>query len=46
MPSFFLGMILIQVFALDLHIFPPLGRRPITTTGAAITTRATTSSRS
>ena len=24
MPSFFLGMILIQFFALDLHIFPPL----------------------
>ncbi len=26
MPSFFLGLILIQFFALDLHIFPPLVR--------------------
>ncbi|HEY7965651.1 MAG TPA: ABC transporter permease [Solirubrobacteraceae bacterium] len=37
MPSFFLGLILIQLFALDLHIFPPLVSDNITTTWGAIT---------
>jgi peptide/nickel transport system permease protein len=37
MPSFFLGLILIQVFALDLHIFPPTVSDSITTTWGAIT---------
>jgi peptide/nickel transport system permease protein len=37
MPSFFLGLILIQIFALDLHIFPPLVSDSITTTWGAIT---------
>jgi peptide/nickel transport system permease protein len=37
MPSFFLGLILIQVFALDLHVFPPLVSDNITTTWGAIT---------
>ena len=38
MPPFFLGIILIDVFALHLHIFPPLVPSSITTsTGAAIT---------
>jgi peptide/nickel transport system permease protein len=37
MPSFFLGLILIQVFALDLHIFPPTVSDNVTTTWGAIT---------
>ena len=37
MPSFFLGLILIQVFALDLHIFPPTVSDSITTTWQAFT---------
>jgi peptide/nickel transport system permease protein len=37
MPSFFLGLILIQFFALDWHIFPPLVSDNITTTWGAIT---------
>jgi peptide/nickel transport system permease protein len=37
MPSFFLGLILIQFFALDLHIFPALVSSNITTTWGAIT---------
>jgi peptide/nickel transport system permease protein len=37
MPSFFLGLILIQVFALDLNIFPPTVSDSITTTWGAIT---------
>jgi peptide/nickel transport system permease protein len=37
MPSFFLGLILIQVFALDLKIFPPTVSDNITTTWGAIT---------
>jgi peptide/nickel transport system permease protein len=37
MPSFFLGLILIQIFALDLHVFPPLVSDNITTTWGAIT---------
>jgi peptide/nickel transport system permease protein len=37
MPSFFLGIILIQFFALDLHIFPPFVSDNITTTWGAIT---------
>ena len=36
MPSFFLGLILIQLLALDLHIFPPLVSSQITTTWGAI----------
>jgi peptide/nickel transport system permease protein len=36
MPSFFLGLILIQLFALDLHIFPPSVSDNITTTWGAI----------
>ena len=36
MPSFFLGLILIQIFALDLHIFPPLVSDNVTTTWSAI----------
>jgi peptide/nickel transport system permease protein len=36
MPPFFLGIILIDVFALRLHIFPPLVPSSITTTGQAI----------
>jgi peptide/nickel transport system permease protein len=36
MPSFFLGLILIQFFALDWHIFPPLVSDNITTTWGAI----------
>ena len=36
MPSFFLGLILIQLLALDLHIFPPLVSNKITTTWGAI----------
>ncbi|MGD0980900.1 MAG: ABC transporter permease [Solirubrobacteraceae bacterium] len=37
MPSFFLGLILIQFFALDLHIFPALVSDNITTTWQAVT---------
>ena len=37
MPSFFLGLILIQIFALDLGIFPPTVSSSITTTWGAIT---------
>ncbi len=37
MPSFFLGLILIQIFALDLGIFPPTVSDSITTTWGAIT---------
>jgi peptide/nickel transport system permease protein len=37
MPSFFLGLILIQFFALDLHIFTPSVSDSITTTWGAIT---------
>ncbi|MGD1050082.1 MAG: ABC transporter permease [Solirubrobacteraceae bacterium] len=37
MPSFFLGLILIQFFALDWHVFPPLVSDNITTTWGAIT---------
>ncbi len=37
MPSFFLGLILIQVFALDLGIFPPTVSTSITTTWGAVT---------
>lgn len=37
MPSFFLGLILIQVFAIDLNIFPPTVSDSITTTWGAIT---------
>jgi peptide/nickel transport system permease protein len=37
MPSFFLGLILIQFLALDWHIFPPLVSDNITTTWGAIT---------
>jgi peptide/nickel transport system permease protein len=37
MPSFFLGLILIQIFALDLGIFPPTVSDNITTTWGAIT---------
>ncbi len=36
MPSFFLGLILIQIFALDLHVFPALVSDNITTTWQAI----------
>ena len=37
MPSFFLGLILIQVFALDLNIFPPTVSNNITTAWGAFT---------
>ncbi|MGD0197708.1 MAG: ABC transporter permease [Solirubrobacteraceae bacterium] len=37
MPSFFLGLILIQIFALDLHVFPALVSDNVTTTWAAVT---------
>jgi peptide/nickel transport system permease protein len=37
MPSFFLGLILIQVFALDLNVFPPLVGDNVTTTWQAVT---------
>jgi peptide/nickel transport system permease protein len=37
MPSFFLGLILIEVFALELHIFPPSVSDQVTTTWGAIT---------
>lgn len=36
MPSFFLGLLLIQFFALDLNIFPPTVSDQITTTWGAI----------
>jgi peptide/nickel transport system permease protein len=36
MPSFFLGLILIQLFALDLHIFPALVSDNVTTTWQAV----------
>lgn len=36
MPSFFLGLILIQIFALDLHVFPALVSDNVTTTWQAI----------
>jgi peptide/nickel transport system permease protein len=36
MPSFFLGLILIQLFALDWHVFPPSVSDNITTTWGAI----------
>jgi peptide/nickel transport system permease protein len=36
MPSFFLGLILIQFFALDWHVFPPSVSDNITTTWGAI----------
>jgi peptide/nickel transport system permease protein len=36
MPPFLLGIILIDVFALHLHIFPPLVSSSITTTASAI----------
>jgi peptide/nickel transport system permease protein len=37
MPSFFLGLILIQIFALDLNIFPPTVSDQITTAWQAFT---------
>ena len=37
MPSFFLGLILIQLFALDLSIFPPGVTDNVTTFGQAVT---------
>jgi peptide/nickel transport system permease protein len=37
MPSFFLGLILIQFLALDWHIFPPLVSDSVTTTWQAFT---------
>jgi peptide/nickel transport system permease protein len=37
MPSFFLGLILIQFFALDLHIFPAIVSDNVTTTWQAVT---------
>lgn len=37
MPSFFLGLILIQFLAIDSHVFPPLVSDNITTTWGAIT---------
>jgi peptide/nickel transport system permease protein len=37
MPSFFLGLILIQIFALDLNIFPPVVSDSVTSTWGAIT---------
>jgi peptide/nickel transport system permease protein len=36
MPPFFLGIILIDIFALRLHLFPPLVPSSITTTAAAV----------
>ena len=36
MPPFFLGIILIDIFALHLHVFPPLVPSTITSTSAAI----------
>jgi peptide/nickel transport system permease protein len=37
MPSFFLGLILIQFFALDLHIFPPTVSDAVQSTWSAVT---------
>jgi peptide/nickel transport system permease protein len=37
MPSFFLGLILIQLLALDLHVFPPEVSDTVTSTWSAIT---------
>jgi peptide/nickel transport system permease protein len=37
MPAFFLGLILIQIFALDLNIFPPGVPDDVTTIGSAFT---------
>lgn len=37
MPSFFLGLILIQIFALDLKVLPPSVNDEVTTTWSAIT---------
>jgi peptide/nickel transport system permease protein len=37
MPPFFLGIILIDIFALHLHVFPPLVPSSITTTASAVT---------
>jgi peptide/nickel transport system permease protein len=37
MPSFFLGLILIQLLALDVHIFPPEVSDTVTSTWSAIT---------
>jgi peptide/nickel transport system permease protein len=37
MPSFFLGLILIEVFALELHIFPPTVSDQVTSTWSAVT---------
>ncbi len=37
MPSFFLGLILIEIFAISLHIFPPSVSDQVTTTWGAIT---------
>jgi peptide/nickel transport system permease protein len=37
MPSFFLGLILIQFLALDIHLFPPTVSTSITTTWGAFT---------
>lgn len=37
MPAFFLGLILIQFFALDLHIFPPLVSSNVTSVWASFT---------
>jgi peptide/nickel transport system permease protein len=37
MPTFFLGIILIDIFALRLHVFPPLVPSSITSTWGAIT---------
>lgn len=37
MPSFFLGLILIQIFALDLNIFPPSVGDNVTSFGSAVT---------
>jgi peptide/nickel transport system permease protein len=37
MPSFFLGLILIQFFALDWHVFPPVVSDSVTTTWQAFT---------
>ena len=46
MPPFFLGIILIDIFALHLHIFPPLVPSSITSVSRLSPTRATTSCRS
>ena len=46
MPSFFLGLILIQFFALDLGIFPPGVSDHVTTTWGRSPTRGSCSCRS